>query len=421
MNKDASKKEKTENTNEIHKCDKQIQVYRNALKEIEKEEKAVEECKGVTKEMEEAYTEFAKSCASFSGGTANMKCVNAIDACDKCPSEENYGDYDCVKIHEKTQCPALSGKELEEAKEKREDIDKEIKGLKEDINEQEQDITSKEETLNDALTELETNFIEATRNLERDTEDAKAQLEKSLREGKRNIDENLSKQFAEVQASIDSSLKIAHSFENAIYKANREYRQERRKIVMECEAQTKVDLAKYRQRRRRAIETGSLSISISSWLQKGRVSFAQRDSAKFNKYNEKCLSRRKEDFKGVKDDYNQKLKLIEQQKQEYLEILSKQKKQLASFNQAALKAGNGLVQDYAKLMDKILTSYDKEYRTAMQDYNTKKRLHPFSNKSNQCFERTVSEKKAHFAQQAKRVCPGKRVNPLFGIQRGGIL
>ena len=83
----------------------------------------------------------------------------------------------------------------------------------------------------------------------------------------------MKKALAEVQKEIDNSLSVAHSFENAITKANVEYRKERRQIVLECETQARGRLAQYRQKRRVAIRTGSLQISPSSLLRRGKNVF----------------------------------------------------------------------------------------------------------------------------------------------------
>ena len=346
-------------------CDDKVREYEKALS-------AIETCKETTDKVEEILNNFRKSCADFVGG--QTKCSSAIEACDKCPDEENFGDYDCVAVHRQTKCPALSGKELEEAKEKRKELEEDIKTLKGDIEDKEKDHLSKEDGLKDAIAEVEESFIKLTRELETNTETAKEDLEKGLKKAKAQIDGGLAKQLSAIQQQIDSALKIAHSFENAIYKANREYRKERRQITMECEKQAKVELADFRRRRRAAIVTGSLNYSLSSFLQKGRKSFAEKDHARFQRYHNRCLKRRKQDFKDVRTDYQQKLRVIDQQKEQYLEIVRKQKQQLALLNQKAQQAGNDLLKDYTTQMDRILTRHNKLYERAVQDYNKKKNL-----------------------------------------------
>ena len=352
-------------TQKAQTCSDIIDIYKPALTKLEGCTEAIEK-------MKESRVDFNKSCGAFSSG--KTKCAETIEACDKCPSAENFADYNCVSVHKQTKCPALAGKELEEAKEKREKLTEEIKELQNDIDEQEKDILSKEEELQDALAEVEEDFIKITRELERNTEEAKASLEEALKKGKGQIEENLAKQLVGIQKQIDEHLKIAHSFENAVYKANREYRKEQRQIRMECEAQAKVNLARFKAKRRAAIETGSLSFSLSSILKKGRSSFAAQNSKLLRKYYSSCLSKRKQDFDEVKADYQQKLRVIEQEKEKYLAVLARMRKQMSSLNQSAAKAGNQLLQDYTKQMEKILKRHDREYRAAALDYMKKKQL-----------------------------------------------
>ena len=354
------------------KVDTQKNICDDKISEYEKALQSLETCKEAVDKVQEKKSDFRKSCGAFSSGAT--KCFEAIETCDKCPDGENFGAYDCVFIHRQTKCPAQAGAELEETKEKRKELEEEIKNLKSDIEDKEKERLSKEEELKDALTEIENNFTKITRDLETKTEGAKDSLERGLRKGKGQIEGSLAKNMAAVQKQIDAALKIAHSFENAIYKANREYRKEKREIRNGCESQAKSSLAKFRKRRRAAIQTGSLSYSLSSFLKKGRVSFAQRDHVRFQKYYRLCLSRKKEDFKEVRQDYQQKLRVIDQQKQQYLEMLDKQKNQLAILNQQAHRAGNQLLQDYTKEMDKTLARHNKAYKEVIQDYNKKKSL-----------------------------------------------
>ena len=362
----ASDEEKEVKSKDLSACQRKINDYEETLEDLESE---TEECKEAGEKTQEAGRDFSQSCA-FVGG--RQKCATAIRACDKCPSPENFGSYDCVQIHNESQCPALSGKALEEAKETREELEEDMEELKKDIEELEKDIVSKENEINDALAEVETEFKTLTRELETETESAKNELEEGLQKGKAQIDESLAKQISEVQAQINQRLKIAHSFENAIRKASREYRQERRQIIMECEVQAKAELAKLRQKRRAAIQTGSLSYSLSSYMNPGRRSFAQIDSNRFKKLNAQCLARRKEDFSAVKENYDEKLTIIDQQKKEYLEALRIQKQQLDSLNQAAQKAGQTLLADYSKQMSRILENHNKLYTAAIEDYSNSK-------------------------------------------------
>ena len=340
-------------------CQRKIRRYENAVGDLKK-------CTEAIKEMKEEKTDFVRDCGEFSSG--RMQCSVAIMACKMCPSEAAFGHYDCVKIHGNTVCPAKSGEELKTAKRKREKVQDEIEDLREGVADLEQDIASKEVSLNDSLSDLEESFIDLTNELERNVEEQKAELENQLKTGTAQIEEVVEKALAEVQKEIDNSLSVAHSFENAITKANVEYRKERRQIVLECETQARGRLAQYRQKRRVAIRTGSLQISPSSLLRRGRMSFAQIEAALFKQYDAECLSKRKEDFKMVAEEYKQKLRVIEQQREQYQARLESLRKQMVSLHKKAHENQNELIKEYAKSMEKILKSYEKEYRLANQKY-----------------------------------------------------
>ena len=324
------------------------------------------QCTEGIEKAEKARADFSKDCAKFSGGS--LKCSSAIQACEMCPSEEDFDNYDCVKIHQKTKCPSLSGEDLKSAKEKRDKINEELKELEEGIAELEEDIVEKENDLNKDLSDLETEFTEANRELEQQVEEQKADLEAQLKQTKSQITEAVSKAIAKVQAEIDNSLKIAHSFENAITQAYMDYRKEKRQIILECETQAQGRLAKFRQDRRRLIQSGSLQMSLSTLMKKGRTSFARKDLDLLKKYNIQCLSKRKSDFQTVEKIHKQKMRAIEQQKEQYQANLSKIKQQVTSLNNQAVKEQSQLVQEYATNMNKILERYNKEYQFALNRY-----------------------------------------------------
>ena len=340
-------------------CQRKIRRYEKALGDLKK-------CTEAIKEMKEEKADFVRDCGEFSSG--RMQCSVAIMACKMCPSQAAFGHYDCVKVHGNTVCPAKSGEELKTAERKREKVQEEIEDLREGVADLEQNIASKEVSLNDSLSDLEGSFIDITNELERGAEEQRAEVNNQLKNATAQIREVVEKAVAEVQKEIDNSLAVAHSFENAITKANMEYRKERRQIVLECETQARGRLAQYRQKRRAAIRTGSLQISMSSLLRRGRMSFAQIEAALFRQYNAECLSKRKEDFKMVEREYKQKLRLIEQQREQYQARLESLKNQIASLHRKAYEQRNELLKEYAKNMDGILKSYEKEYRLVNQKY-----------------------------------------------------
>lgn len=364
-------------------CNTKIRKYEKALKELE-------QCTEAIKEMKEKKSEFVKDCGEFL--TGRMQCSVAIMACKMCPNEEDFEDYDCVKIHNKTSCPAKSGEDLKTAKKKRDKIKEDTKDIQEKIADLEKDIVSKESDLKEALSELETEFMETVSRLERDVEDQEAELENQLKDRQSQIKAAVAKSLAAVQKEIDNFLKVSHSFENAITKVNMEYRRERRQIVLECEVQARGRLAQYRQKRRAAIRTGSLQISLSSLLT-GRKSFAQIEAALLKKYNSECLSKRAEDFKMAETEYKQKLRVIEQQKEQYQDELKRAQKNIAALNQQATQDQNKLIREYAIALDKILERHQKEYYSVSQKYLKQKNKLLLQTKKIAVLEKQLREQK----------------------------
>ena len=341
-------------------CQSKIRTYRNALGVFDKCEEAI-------KEMKKKKSDFVRDCGEFSSG--RMRCSVAIMACKMCPSQADFGDYDCVKIHDRTNCPAKSGEELKAAKENRDQNQENKDELEEAIGELEQDIVSKQADLNESLAELEEEFMSLDKELKRNVEDQQAELNDQLLANEGAISEALTKALSEVQQEIDKSLAISHSFENATYKANKEYRTERRQIALECEAQARSRLAKYRKKRRAAIRTGSLQISLSDLLKEGRISFAQTEKLLFRQYNSECLFGRREDFNEVEMEYKQKLRVIEQQREQYLARMESLRKQITSLHEQAKHSERSLIEQYQKSMDRLLRTYDEEYRSASESYH----------------------------------------------------
>ena len=330
-------------------------------------------CEAEKKKTDEALSEFSTACGEFSSG--NFRCFKAIRACALCPNEENQEahDYDCVRIHEKTQCPALSGEELKKAKDKRDKHEEELKDLEEEIQDQQKEIVDKENELNKQLAELEESFSEAVRELERQSEEQKAEVEHQLQEKKTKISAAFNTAVATVQQEIDDSLKVAHSFENAIMKANKQYRAERRQISLECQAQAKAFVAKHRQKRRAAIQSGSLKLSLRDLLKPGRANFAKQDHLRFKKYFATCRRQRLPDYRLIEEALKEQLRLIDQQKEQYQQRLTKLQNQIAALHSQAGEQENQAVQAYSSNMQKILEAYQKELAIVQEKQNLAKK------------------------------------------------
>ena len=369
--------------------------------EKEESKKDEEQCREDRKQIEEAG--FGKACARFSRG---MGCEEAITACSMCPDpdeEAEFNSYNCVAVHQKTKCPLLAGEELKLAKEKRDKFIEEVKEMEEEVNELEKDIVEKQNEINKSLAELEENFTNSVAEFERETENAEEDLEAELNENKVAIKSEVSKQMAQIQEVVDKSLEIAHSFENAYTEANMKYRAEVKKVYEECRFQAKIQLDKYKDRRRQAIESGAYRVSLSSLTSKDRISFALRDKFKSQQYYRECLALRRSDLKSLELTHQQKMRVINQQKEQYQKKMNGLKQKAIALNKMAYEQQNQLVQNYAKRMEKIISQHSKQYQSALKNYQkNKKTLLAETSKIN-TLQKHLMEKKQILAQKKKEL------------------
>ncbi len=375
LNAEANKFDKNEQnatTQQIEERTDKANRCRSIARRYEAAQAHLEKCTEDLKQLEDKKSEFVKNCGEFS--TGRMKCSVAIMACKMCPSEKNSIGYECVRVHDRTNCPAKSGAELKSAEKKRDQVKEDMEKVQEEIAELEKDIVSRETELNEKMAELENDFKENQRDLERAVEEANAELQAQSSSEDAQIQASLLKATATVQAEIENSLKVAHSFENAISAANREFRQERRKIIMACEIQARSLRAQYRKKRKLAIQTGSLRISVHELLSSGRHSFKKTDRSLLNKYYAQCLERRKPDFNEVEAAYQDKLKLIEQQREQYVARLKSLRKKLKDLEQQTTQAQNQKDQKYFDQMQKNIKAFEREYTLAYQKYLSHKQL-----------------------------------------------
>ena len=352
----------------------ELEVFMNDCKakkrELEKKEEEGKKCSEEEKKIKEAG--FAKACAQFARG---MDCVSAITACAMCPAPEediDVSSYDCVTVHKKTKCPLLAGEDLKNAKEKRDKLQEDLKEQEEDIAELEKDIVEKKNELNKSLAELEEEFTNTTSEMERETANIKEDLDADLAENKSVIKAEVSKQMAEIQEVINQSLEVAHSFENAVTKANLEYRTEVKKIYAECSIQAQSRLAQHRRKRQRAIESGSYRVSLSALTNKNRISFAQKDDSFLQRRYRECLLVRKPEFKNLKLVYKQKMRVIEQQQEQYQKKMELLKQKMLSLNKMAYEQQNELVQQYTKKMEKVISEHSQQYAQVLKIYQRNK-------------------------------------------------
>ena len=131
-------------------------------------------------------------------------------------------------------------------------------------------------------------------------------------------------------------------------------------------------LAQHRRRRQQAIESGSYRVSLSSLTNKNRISFAQMDDSFLQRRYRECLSVRKTEFKNLKLVYNQQMRVIEQQKEQYQKEMELLKQKMQSLNRMAYEQQNELVQQYSKKMQKVIAEHSRAYAGILKTYQSNK-------------------------------------------------
>ena len=370
----------------------------NLIRKYENDLDSIQTCNESREKLQEAKQEFRQACAGFARG---IRCAGAIKACELCPDGEDVKGYKCVTVHERSSCPALAGRALEEAKEQRDEFLEEVEQLQEELSEAERDIAERQgeleqqrQEMDSALAEMDEEFTAASRELRDNKEQLLDQLNQDLKQGKAQIQQSVQEQIAQANAEIDNALQVSHSIENAITEAETEYsnslfpihqdyRQEHRKIRMECEVQARGALASYRQRRRQAVESGNYQESLSSLLSRGRTGFAQRDSQKLERNYNRCLVKRRPDFaeirrvrderlNTVKTRRDQQLRVIEQQKEQYQQVLQRAQRSLEQLNEEADRADQTLLAEYTENLNQILDRHDRAYDEAFESYQARR-------------------------------------------------
>ena len=201
------------------------------------------------------------------------------------------------------------------------------------------------------------------------TEEAKLDMEGDLKKIKRKIGNTLKSAIAKVQAELGKSQQIQFELSNAIAAVNRKYRDEKNKIYRGCQQEAAEKLSTYRKARRAAIRAGRFKQeSISQMLQMNRVTFAQKDDARFVRYYNRCIARNRYLFQSHKEDLGDGLKAIEQKKAIILSQFKSMESQLISLNKEAMEREQRSIQEYSTQLGRIISRHQKEFAARTKAY-----------------------------------------------------
>ncbi len=300
----------------------------------------------------------SEKCGAFIGGSPDG-CRGVIKICEDC-LEDDDDNENCVKKPgtEKSLCPQLRGDLLKQTKEDMKEAKEKITNLKESNRDLEGKIVEKQGKISGetAIFEEEVSKIK-TRQIQ-----ARQALDDDLEVAKTKIDKDLETSIAEVNKNIAQALEVRHKFENAISKAYRDLRLDKNKLYAQCRSLATQQLANYRKRRQQAIANGSFKkSSLKSLMQKNRVSFAQKDDARFKHYYNLCLSSKRTVVKELEKRLKESLKQIGQKRKEYLAMIERLKKDLNQKTQSAsIKKGQALKNFYNKLHGEMKKFHSEE-------------------------------------------------------------
>lgn len=324
-------------------------------------------CKEESDSLKDLRKEFSESCQDLGGPDA---CIKTIDSCDKCDFSEEAAEegLDCVLMRNQATCPQLANNILDDLKEEKEDYDDKIQELSDKLAELQEDKTRLEGELNDAKLEYE----EDKKDLENRKEAAKADLESDLEGNKETIDGALKMAIAKVQEEMSKYEQIRFELSSAITAAHRKYRDERNKVFLGCQQESAEKLATYRKARKAAIRAGQFKQeSISQMLQENRVTFAQKDDLKYQRYFNNCMVRNRYLLQSLREDLKDSLKMIDHKKQMIINQFKALESQLGSLKREADAKDQKSVSKYLTLLDKINKDFREDYDSRSKVYAQK--------------------------------------------------
>jgi len=319
---------------------------------------------------EVAKTEYSKSCGYFSVSDSN--CQKLIDSCQKCPTgDPEDSDEGCVHIptlkgsNKKAQCPQLAGEALKKAREDLKDTEPALKDLEEKVSEIKDKISEKQGQLSDAKSELEQDKSQFQADLHKERE----KLNENLKRNTQTIDRETQEVLDALNKKIATSLKARHTIENLISKSYRDHRIAKNKIFQFCKREAGEQLSFYRERRRKAISSGRMPrLTITQLMNKNRVSLAQKDNARFKHYYNMCLKNSKTELQTVDLKLKDELKMIQQQKDQYLDELKRLQTQALSQTQSATTQKQKLVASYSQNVRQILVQFKSKEQNSISKF-----------------------------------------------------
>ena len=368
LKKSQNRLEDDKKYNESDELDPKIENCEKLKGEKETDE---EGCKTAHDNYDEAFSEMTDACSKFSK-TAGINCESFIKGCQLCPTKEDKSsEYKCLEVHAKSFCPELSGSHLENVRE----LIEENEGRREDIAEELSDLRGTlEEKQRNHLQELvqdEEDFKENIEKLKRESNNLKLALTERFKAMGKEISARLQKAIGFTQQKLDNSIKVAHSLENKLRKAKREYHRTVQEITTGCRKEGLANLQVFRKSRSRALKRNSW-LTLREFLNPNRVSFRQQDHLVYYAYKQFCLRDKKKDLEIAKADYEDKLRRTEQDQEVYEQEMNKLKNALNQIPQVANADEQKAINEYYEGMNQAIDTFEARFKEMTQNYEIKK-------------------------------------------------
>ena len=285
---DASSAEVREasNKNDLQKAAGKAERDLRVCRENKGYSKDNEKCNDVAKDLKEVRKDFNDSCGELGGDTDS--CIRSLKSCSECDSpsgDTSAEDVDCVLIRQTGICPELATGFIEDLDKEKEDMEEKIKDLEDKLETLKEDKSRLMAELDDEKLAFEAD-IEELRTAETEINE---ELESSLKNIKAETKAAFNSARAKVLAEMDKADQLQFQLSNGIEAAYRTYRDSKNKVYRDCKQKAKEKLSEYRKARKAAISYGRFKQeSITQALSENRVTFAQKDDAKFSRYFNTC-------------------------------------------------------------------------------------------------------------------------------------
>ena len=326
-------------------------------------------CEKAHTDYGEARERLSNACSKFA--KKGTDCESFAEACIFCPEKPKKEDAHCMNVHNKSFCPELSGPHLERVKELIEKYTEDEEDINERIAELQERYEEKISESNQELIQDEENFKTAIEELQRSTNNAKQGLTEGFSKNQKMISDSLQQTIMKNQKALDDSIEVAHSFENALRKAKREYTDEKQNITQKCRLEALTKLTEFKKSRSKALRKNSW-LSIDVFMQPGRISFRQQNLIFYKAYKKFCLEENEYLLTRAKENYQDKLILIKQKQTVYEQSMNKLKEELKNIPQTTDALEQQLINDYYARMNEAINRFEADFKQITQEYELRK-------------------------------------------------